>query len=107
MKKEGLELKFRLEIPKGMILINQSELREVLKEMLYEVISEKDCHEILTINDAAQYLKVSVPTVRNMIAKNELPYFQSGQVIRINRRDLQEWMRIKSQYKIGDLEYEK
>lgn len=86
-------MNFKLELPEGTILMNRADLKEVLQEMLTEVHGENAEGEIMTIREAAEYLKVSVPTIRNMIASKEIPFFQRGQVIRLNRRDVKEWLR--------------
>jgi excisionase family DNA binding protein len=89
-------LNFKLELPEGTILVNRTDLKEVLQEMLVEVQVENVKEEIMTIREAADYLKVSVPTIRNMIANKEIPFFQRGQVIRLNRWDVKEWLRNNS-----------
>lgn len=89
-------MNFKLELPEGTMLINRTDLKEVLKETLMEVQGDNVKEEIMTIREAAEYLKVSVPTVRNMIANKEIPFFQRGQVIRLNRCDVKEWIRSKS-----------
>jgi excisionase family DNA binding protein len=92
----GKLMNFKLELPEGTILINRTELREVLQELLLEVQEDYFNGDIMTIREAAEYLKVSVPTVRNLIASKEIPFFQRGQVIRLNRWDVKEWMRHNS-----------
>ncbi|MEW9110734.1 MAG: helix-turn-helix domain-containing protein [Cytobacillus gottheilii] len=89
-------MNFKLELPEGTIFINRTEFKEVLQEILLEVQGDNVNEEIMTIRDAADYLKVSVPTIRNMIANKEIPFFQRGQVIRLNRRDVKEWLRNNS-----------
>lgn len=87
-------MNFKLEIPEGSIIVNRSDLKKALQELMVEEvkgINEKE--EIMTIREAAEFMKVSVPTVRNMIAKNEIPYFQRGQVIRLNRWEIKDWMK--------------
>lgn len=89
-------MNFKLELPEGTILVDREELREVLQDIVKEAWVENSSEEIMTIREAAEYLKVSVPTVRKMIAEKEIPFFQRGQVIRLNRSDLQRWMRRSS-----------
>ncbi|WP_062349880.1 helix-turn-helix domain-containing protein [Bacillus kwashiorkori] len=89
-------MNFKLELPEGTILVDREELREVLQDIVKEAWVENSNEEIMTIREAAEYLKVSVPTVRKMIAEKEIPFFQRGQVIRLNRSDLQRWMRRSS-----------
>ncbi|MEN9069636.1 helix-turn-helix domain-containing protein [Bacillus altitudinis] len=83
---------FKLELPEGTVLINRKDLTEALKELLLEVQADNSSEEIMTIREAAEYLRVSVPTIRNMIASKEIPFFQRGQVIRLNRRDVKDWL---------------
>lgn len=92
-----MRVNFKLEFPEGTILINRSDLKTALQEILGELKEESPKEEIMTIREAAAYLKVSVPTVRNMIATKEIPFFQRGQVIRLNRGDVKEWLRNNSQ----------
>jgi excisionase family DNA binding protein len=83
---------FSFKLPEETMITNRSDLKEVLRELLLEANVENQEEEIMTIQETAEYLKVSVPTVRSMIASKEIPYFQRGQVIRLNRRDVKEWL---------------
>jgi excisionase family DNA binding protein len=74
------------------------ELRELLQELLLEAQRINPEEEIMTISETAQFLKISVPTVRNMISDKEIPFFQRGQVIRLSRSDVREWLRHNSKY---------
>ena len=69
-------MNFKLELPRGTILLNRSDLKVVLEELLGEIQDQEAEDEIMTIKEAAEYLKVSVPTIRNMIAAREIPFFQ-------------------------------
>jgi excisionase family DNA binding protein len=44
--------------------------------------------EILTVEEAAQYLKVDPVTIRNVIRRGELQALRVGRVYRIRRVDL-------------------
>ncbi|KQU24039.1 DNA-binding protein [Bacillus sp. Leaf13] len=90
-------MNFSFELPEGTVVTTRTVLKEVLREMLVEVQGENSNEDIMTIQETAIYLKVSVPTVRAMIAKKEIPFFQRGQVIRINRWDVKEWLRRNSE----------
>ncbi|MEC2057983.1 helix-turn-helix domain-containing protein [Peribacillus psychrosaccharolyticus] len=85
-------MNLKLEIPEDTIFLNRSDLKKVLQELLVELKDDKSLNEIMTIREAAEYLRVSIPTVRNMIANKEIPYFQRGQVIRLNRMNVKEWL---------------
>lgn len=82
-----------VELPKETILVVRDDLKAVLKELLLEHQMANQGDPVLTIKETAALLKVSIPTVRNLISNQEIPYFQRGQVIRFNRTDVLEWMR--------------
>lgn len=86
-------MNLNLQIPTDTLMISRSELKNVLREMLEEIQTEKVQDDIFTIQEAAIYMKVSVPTIRNMIANNEIPHFKRGQVIRLNRWEILEWIK--------------
>ncbi|SOC39068.1 helix-turn-helix domain-containing protein [Ureibacillus acetophenoni] len=89
-------MNFKIEIPEDKILISKGDLRAVLKEMMEEIKAEKDDKDIMTIKQAAEFLKVSVPTIRKLIDSNDIPYFQRGQVIRLNRGAVKAWIQKNS-----------
>jgi excisionase family DNA binding protein len=85
---------FKLELPEGTILINKTDLKMAVEELIKDVMEENaNEDEIMTIRDAAQFLKVSIPTIRSLISKGEIPFFKRGQIIRLNRLDLKEWLK--------------
>lgn len=86
-------MNFKLELPEGTLLINRTDLKEALREILAELQEDSVKDEFMTIRGTAEYMKTSIPTIRTMIANNDIPFFQRGQVIRLNRWDVREWMR--------------
>lgn len=51
-----------------------------------------DDNTILTINDLSNYLKVSKSLIRNLVAKEEIPYFKLHRRILFRFKDIQEWI---------------
>lgn len=84
------------EVPNDVLLVKREELMRLLQEMLVDVQVQINKAEVMTIKETAEFLKVSVPTVRAMIASKDIPFFQRGQVIRLNRWDVLDWMRENS-----------
>ncbi|MGE6833660.1 helix-turn-helix domain-containing protein [Priestia megaterium] len=89
-------MNLKLELPKNTVIVSQEDLRETIQELMLEFLERNDKEEIMTIREAADYLKVSIPTIRNMIANKEIPFFQRGQIIRLNSGDIKAWMRSTS-----------
>lgn len=80
-------------VPNDVLLVKREELMRLLQEMLADMQVQIKQGEVMTIKETADFLKVSIPTVRAMIASKDIPFFQRGQVIRLNRWDVLEWMR--------------
>jgi excisionase family DNA binding protein len=91
--KGGEKMNVIIEVPKETFLLTRSDLKEALQDLIQEVIEEREGEPIMTIKETAKFLKVSIPTVRSLLAEREIPFFQRGQVIRLNRKDVLEWMR--------------
>lgn len=49
--------------------------------------------EWLTIPEAAKYLKVSIPSIRNYIKSSRLSSYRNGHVIRLKRTDLDAFLK--------------
>ncbi|MFP7300104.1 helix-turn-helix domain-containing protein [Neobacillus niacini] len=81
------------------MLISREELKETMIEVMEQYQHEFLEDEIWTIKETAGFLKVSVPTVRSMIVNKEIPYFQKGQIIRLNRSQVVEWMKTNQNVK--------
>jgi excisionase family DNA binding protein len=45
-------------------------------------------NEILTVTEAADYLKVNEETIRGMIRRGELPAIRAGRIYRIKKQEL-------------------
>lgn len=85
------------EVPNDVLLVKRDDLMRLLQDMLADVQVKINKDEVMTIKETAEFLKVSIPTVRAMIASKDIPFFQRGQVIRLNRWDVLEWMRENSE----------
>lgn len=89
-------LNIQFELSEDTILISRQDLKAELKELIKEMQQESSIGSILTIKETAAFMKVSVPTVRTLIANKEIPFFQRGQVIRLNKADVVNWLRKNS-----------
>jgi excisionase family DNA binding protein len=89
----GMKMNFKFEFPEETLVIKKSDLKELMKELINEVEIED---KIMTVSEVADYLKVSVPTVRNMMLDRDIPYFQQGQVIRFKLSEVDRWLDINT-----------
>jgi len=51
-----------------------------------------ETNEWLTIQEAAEYLKLSVPTIRKYIRLGKLSHYRHGRIVRLKRRDLDSFL---------------
>lgn len=88
-------MNFSFDLPEGTLVIARDDLKSVMRELIDEIQTEENCDEVLRISEAAILMKVSVPTVRSLVERNDIPHFKRGQVIRFRRSDILEWMSLK------------
>jgi putative molybdopterin biosynthesis protein len=48
--------------------------------------------DMLTVREAAAYLRISTDTAYQLIAHNQLPHIRLGRVIRVPRFGLEQWI---------------
>jgi len=89
----------------GMEPFNFNELPEVVRQLFEKVEriemlmarlepKEPDENEILNIEEAAEFLKVSVGALYTKVSRQEIPYSKPGKRLYFNRIDLKEWIRL-------------
>lgn len=84
-------MKLNVELPDDVLVISKNDLKELLEELISDVKGNNSSNKFLTIKETARMLDVSVPTVRKLIERNEIPYIKSGQIIRINKVEVIKW----------------
>ena len=61
--------------------------------------------ELLTIQEASDFLKMKESWIRSAIFKREIPYIKMGALIRFNRAELQKWVSRQTVLPRGGLEW--
>jgi excisionase family DNA binding protein len=83
---------------------NFNELPEVVRQLFEKVEhieillarlepKEPNENEILNIEEAAEFLKVSVAALYTKVSRQEIPVSKPGKRLYFNRTDLKEWIR--------------
>jgi len=47
---------------------------------------------LMTAGEVASYLSCSLSTVRRLVARDEIPYFRLGKMVRFRRADIDAWL---------------
>ncbi|MBD45485.1 MAG: excisionase [Flavobacteriaceae bacterium] len=83
--------------------IIQNELKEIKELLKKQTIQQK---EILTIEEASEYLELSTSRLYKMTSNKEIPHYKpGGKKIYLNRQELEQWIlnsRVASTNDIGD-----
>ena len=66
----------------------------------------KELPEILTLEQAAQFLQVSTRTIQRMVKEGRLPGRQVGSQWRFDREQLRDWVRGQEQISAADAQWE-
>ncbi len=92
---KNLENKFRLDCTINPLVEGLNKIIELLENVLEENMFIRDelaninCpHPLMTKNDVAEYLQVSIKTVENMIRRSELSVYYVGSLPRFKRKEV-------------------
>ncbi len=69
-----------------------SELKSLLLKK-QESTPTKEAEQLLTIKEASDFLKLSVPTIYSKVSKNELPYMKQGKRLYFSSTELMEYIK--------------
>ena len=79
------------------ITIGPNELRNLLKEVLLEVIQEsqqphREASNIMDIQEAAAFLNLALPTLYAKTSKRVIPHYKQGKKLLFKRAELIAWI---------------
>lgn len=77
LKANKMELQFN-DLPKAIVELQESvkEIKQLLLQKNEE--SRSDSDQLLTVEDTAKFLSLSVPTIYGLISKGDLPMMKRG-----------------------------
>lgn len=82
----------------------QNELKEIKELLKKQTIQQK---EILTIEEASEFLGLSVSRLYKMTSNKEIPHYKpGGKKIYLNRKELEQWILSSRVASSNDLEDE-
>lgn len=82
-----------------LLSLNEAEFKAFLREALTEILREakekadKNISHILTVAEAAAFLKLQISTLYEKTATRLIPHFKKGNRLYFYRADLEEWLR--------------
>ncbi|WP_131537430.1 helix-turn-helix domain-containing protein [Pedobacter nototheniae] len=85
-------------------LFEKVERIELMIEQLAPDITDED--ELLNIKEAAEYLKVSVPSIYAKVSRLEIPVRKPGKRLYFSKRELRDWVDQSRRKTAGELSKE-
>lgn len=79
--------------------ITASELEALIENSVRKVLSvqlptnQSETDEVLTVDDAARFLSLSVPTIYGLVSKSQIPVSKRGKRLYFSQRELTDWIR--------------
>lgn len=82
----------------------QKELKEIKELLKKQILQQK---EILTIEEASEFLGLSTSRLYKMTSNKEIPYYKpGGKKIYLNRQELEQWILNSRVDSINDIDEE-
>jgi excisionase family DNA binding protein len=96
-----------------LISISKVEMEQIIENSLRNVLSElkfnnsqADSEQLLTLKDAASFLKLSPPTIYGYISSRKIPFFKMGKRVYFKKNVLLEWINEGRRKTISEIEKE-
>ena len=79
------------QLPKAVIMLT-NEVSE-LKRLLVEKLEQAPTEQLLTVQDAAQFLNLTVPTIYSKVSKGELPVMKRSKRLYFSSSELLDYLK--------------
>lgn len=78
------------EVPEALaaILQRQTDIENLLQKILSSQTPQQHQDELLTVQEAATFLTLSVPTIYGLISKGTIPYMKQSKRVYFSRKEL-------------------
>lgn len=77
-----------------------------LKHNSKEPISQREVEELLTVKQAAELLKLSVPTIYGYVQRAEIPVSKRGKRLYFSKQELLDWVKEGRKRTLSEIDHE-
>lgn len=63
------------------------------RELVKRILQPNPLPDLMTIQQAGEYLSLTIPTMYNKVSRNELPYMKRGKRLYFSRTELTEYLK--------------
>jgi len=100
-----MEISFE-QLPKAVMLIQDEllGLKKLLQENYLEARQEPD--QLLTIQQVAEFLSLSVPTIYGLVSKSEIPCMKKGKRLYFSKDEITNWIKSGRKKTLAEIDIE-
>lgn len=94
------------QLPKAISLL--SERLEDIERLLLQKISPtiKEADQLLTIQQAAEFLSLTVPTIYGLVSKSQIPCMKRGKRLYFSKDEITNWIKTSRKKTVSEIEKE-
>lgn len=75
------------------VIMELSHMLFETNEMVKRILQPNPLPDLMTIQQAGEYLSLTIPTMYNKVSRNELPYMKRGKRLYFSRTELTEYLK--------------
>jgi excisionase family DNA binding protein len=80
---------------KTLLVVDPERLANIVQKSIRDYFesnpTNQDHNDLLTISEAASFLKCSIPTIYAKTSKRQIPFSKQGKRVYFSRKELQRW----------------
>lgn len=84
------------------LLVEVDQIKKLLQQNPHSYLAEAE--HPLTIQEAAKFLKLAVPTVYTLVSQQTLPHSKKGKRLYFNKAELTEWIQSGRKKTVAEIE---
>ena len=83
------------QLPKAVIMLTKeiSELKKMLTQRQEEEKTQEPTEKLLSVQETAKFLNLSIPTIYSKVSKRELPFMKRGKRLYFSSTELLEYLK--------------
>lgn len=95
----------QLSIPEIRQLLRQ-ELENYFESGIHPRVSQTESNHPLTVQQAADFLNLAVPTIYGLVSRREIPFSKKGKRLYFLKEELTEWVQTGRKRTVAEIEKE-
>jgi excisionase family DNA binding protein len=93
--------------------ISPPELQQIIESSIAKILGstrttapQPEADQLFTIQQAADFLTLSVPTLYNLVSRKEIPYMKKGKRLYFSKEELTSWLRSGRKQTMAEIQTE-